>query len=393
MQTLIGDTSTQTTRKKGMLSLSRRYRSGFIFREKISEEWVELVQRIQAAPTSHHSFLPMSRRFRLRTKALFITYPQCDLPKELVLEAIQSVLTTATNIMIAQEQHKEGGLHLHILVLMKDSLTISNPSMLDIWTHHPNLQACRNVPKSLVYLTKEDSEPLVWPDDWNWKLLIEAQTKKKSVQALEVAKALENGSSLMDLNQTHPDFLLMNLPKVRTYQAFLESMNGNQASKIWGPPNLSQDPITNQIGGWLNTNIRNQKPTNKHLWLWGPTGTGKSHLCMKLDTMLDIYWFPDSEDFHDLFSNDKDLIVMDDLHANWMTVNKLIKWASPTALPLKIKGGQIVKKKHIPILISSNLSPDEMFWRVKQCEPSHFQALLRRFLIVNVQNEMKFEFN
>lgn len=362
--------------------------SSYILREKTSVNGGSEVFN-----TSLPSFLiihSIMSRVRHRYKNIFLTYSQCDLPKELVLEAILYILTP-TNVLIAQEKHQEGGFHLHLVVLMDEPVNCSNPSIFDILNHHPNVQPCRNVPKSLKYLTKEDPSPLAWPEDWNWMDLITAQTSKKSLQSIEVANLIQSGSTLSQVNQTHPGFLMMNLPKIQAYQAFIQNVNTNQTGE-WKAPCLSLDPTTNQISLWLASNIKKERSNRqKHLWLWGPTQTGKSHLCIELDKMLDTYWFPHSEDFHNLYSDNKQLIVMDDFHA-WIPVNTLIKWTCGTPLQLKTKGGQMVKKKHIPVIITSNSSPDEMYWRCKNDHPLVFDALLARFEIVHVRKQIDVQF-
>ena len=53
-----------------------------------------------------------------KAKQLFLTYPQCPLPREELMEHIQTSLQAkdVKEVVIGQETHKDGNLHLHAYV-------------------------------------------------------------------------------------------------------------------------------------------------------------------------------------------------------------------------------------------------------------------------------------
>lgn len=91
--------------------------------------------------------------FRLQGKHLFLTYPRCDSSKEDLLTFLNSKLSIE-HYVIAQEQHQDGGLHLHAIVSLTSRCDIRNERLLDFGLHHPNLQVCRSPLGSRIYVSK-----------------------------------------------------------------------------------------------------------------------------------------------------------------------------------------------------------------------------------------------
>lgn len=77
-------------------------------------------------------------KFRLSAKVLFVTYPQCPVPKDAILAHLDSILDIEW-ALIAQEEHKDGNAHLHALVKLNKKLDTKNSRLLDYEGYHPNL--------------------------------------------------------------------------------------------------------------------------------------------------------------------------------------------------------------------------------------------------------------
>lgn len=60
----------------------------------------------------------MSQPKAFQSKQLFITYPQCPLAKEDAAAQLHQALDDKVikELVIAQEHHKDGGLHLHAYI-------------------------------------------------------------------------------------------------------------------------------------------------------------------------------------------------------------------------------------------------------------------------------------
>jgi len=96
-----------------------------------------------------------SKSFRIQAKNIGLTYPKCELPVEHALKAIKEKLELEY-IIVAQEYHKDGSLHLHALIIAKQKLRISDQRYFDINGFHPNILVPRNVDDWLGYVKKNN---------------------------------------------------------------------------------------------------------------------------------------------------------------------------------------------------------------------------------------------
>lgn len=97
-------------------------------------------------------------RYRLSAKTVFATWPRCDITPEDMLAKIRSLAlpsaATLEEYVIAQEDHQDGGKHLHAYLTFSNKLETKNPRWLDVDGHHPNVQGCRSPKNVLTYVTK-----------------------------------------------------------------------------------------------------------------------------------------------------------------------------------------------------------------------------------------------
>lgn len=110
-------------------------------------------------------FSKVKMPFRLDARYWFITYSQCPLERELVLEHIYLRHNDRQPewIVVARERHDDGNLHLHVLVDWGRRLCTRDARFLDIThdgtTYHPKLESARHLGKALHYVYKEDEQP------------------------------------------------------------------------------------------------------------------------------------------------------------------------------------------------------------------------------------------
>lgn len=91
--------------------------------------------------------------FQFNAKNIFLTYPQCQVPKETLLEHLTCLLPGA-QVVVAQELHEDGTPHLHALVKCTTAFRTRNKRYFDFSDHHPNIQGARNVGDVHNYVTK-----------------------------------------------------------------------------------------------------------------------------------------------------------------------------------------------------------------------------------------------
>lgn len=101
--------------------------------------------------------------FRLQSKNLFLTYPQCDEDPQALIDALLVTLETRnpTYIVVCRETHEDGNLHLHALVCLTNKLDTNNSAYLDFNGYHGNYQGAKSVPASYKYVIK-DGDIVEW---------------------------------------------------------------------------------------------------------------------------------------------------------------------------------------------------------------------------------------
>lgn len=108
-------------------------------------------------PVSDNVKEPETGSFRLQARHVALTYAQCDLSKEEVRETLMK--RSPTHMIIAQEHHKDGGLHLHVYLHREKKFDTKNKRYFDIKGFHPNIKKCYNQTGWINYLKKEDLNP------------------------------------------------------------------------------------------------------------------------------------------------------------------------------------------------------------------------------------------
>nr|DAV60392.1 MAG TPA: Rep protein [Geminiviridae sp.] len=102
--------------------------------------------------------------FRISAKNIFLTYPQCDIPKDEAIEMLQHLnwsIVKPTYIRVAREEHSDGFPHLHCLIQLSGKCNIKDARFFDLAhprrsaSFHPNVQAAKDANAVKNYITKE----------------------------------------------------------------------------------------------------------------------------------------------------------------------------------------------------------------------------------------------
>lgn len=97
--------------------------------------------------------------FRLQAKHVFLTYPQFECDKNMLLQHLQQ-LYPIEKAIICREHHADGHPHMHVYICFKRKISTTNIRRFDFRGKHPNITKCANVQASIQYCQKEDLEPL-----------------------------------------------------------------------------------------------------------------------------------------------------------------------------------------------------------------------------------------
>lgn len=338
--------------------------------------------------------------FRIESKNIFLTYPQC----QTTLSQFQGLINArfGTNLekgVISQENHKDGSLHLHAAICLKDRIRSRDPKVFDTLVDppkHPNIMTrfTGGALKAFQYVMKEGNY-LPLGVGFDLTAFVEAASKKKDTKTSLILKDIQAGTSLDALVPEHGEYLLQNLQKVKAYLDFLGLREKRlqfaeaQTRKVLVMPAEGYSSSWNlEIASWLKANLREKRAhRQKQLWICAPPGMGKTSLIMMIEAAFDlsVYYWPKEEVWWDAYSDGAyDLIVLDEFHSQ-KTITQLNPILSGDPTPLSRRcSAPLTKRDNLPVIIMSNYSPEECFSKVAANAPSKLAPLLDRLTVVNV---------
>lgn len=154
--------------------------------------------------------------FRLQAKKLFLTYPQCSIPKEEALVLIKDILQRwdPTYIVVSHEHHADGADHLHAFALLGRKCDLGRVDCLDIGGHHGNYQVARSIVSVRNYVIK-DGDYVEFGElntgggtdrDAAWAQLIEQSSSKAEFLAKAVSTFTRDAVLNLDKLEYFADF-------------------------------------------------------------------------------------------------------------------------------------------------------------------------------------------
>lgn len=314
----------------------------------------------QSESTSSSSTTRAPPNFRLQSKNFSITFPQCAVSKKDALERILRLCPSPKGVIVCQEKHADGEPHLHIGLFLNDRLRTRDPNYFDcIAQKHGNYQSTR-VPAAWVeYCRKEDSSPEIYGT-----LPTPRSKASTSSKATEIAEMINSGSTLDQVQEMQPGYFLLHKRKIEDYAAFIaQKQQRLSIKKLKMPlPYTGQDPDTQSICDWLNTNLfQSRSFKSKQLLISGPANSLKTSLMEKLSTYVRIYHPPIIEAFFDSYSDDDyDLVFFDEFRGQqtcqWMNL-----FLQGSQMSIRKKGTQAMKRKNLPCVICSNFSVENIY--------------------------------
>lgn len=196
----------------------------------------------------------MDGNFRFQAKKAFLTYSRCPLPKEVWFEEFKRLFpdNELRYYAVAQETHKDGGLHLHALIEFENKVTSRLASVFDVYGYHPNVKTIKNAAgwtNRLTYMQKEDAHMLT---------NIEKTVSKRDQIMLDL---IEQGTLTPQFVRQNPSIMYQNFQNIRNWLNFV---------------NPGHIPIR-------------ILPKKRHVWLTGPSNSGKSY---RLNLVMQLYLSP-----------------------------------------------------------------------------------------------------
>jgi len=322
--------------------------------------------------------------FRMSGKNFTITFPQCDVKKEVAVERIeQKYGSDLKGYLVCEEDHKDGTPHLHVFLSFHNKKNFKAPDCFDfIGGKHGNYQVTKSVKAWVEYCTKGTN--------WVAKGVDVESIKKKKAQKNEViAQSIMEGKSLVEINKEHAGYVMLNKRKLEEYQSWIQCEKAKKQKLEWVPPSLEGLTDANlQIAKWICSNIRqDRKFKAPQLYVWGPRNLGKTSLVEWLEKYLSVYHMPTTEEFYDQYSDDYDLVVIDEFKGQ-KTIQWLNQFLQGSAMPIRKKGSQGMKYKNLPVVILSNYRLSECY--LKAANDGRLNTLECRLEIVEIDSFIDF---
>lgn len=322
--------------------------------------------------------------FRMAGKNFTITFPQCDVKKEIAVGRIeQKYGSELKGYLVCEEDHKDGTPHLHVFLQFDKRKNFKAPDCFDfIGGKHGNYQVTKSVKAWVEYCTKGTNYVAKGVD-------VEAIKAKKQPKNEAVAQSILQGKSLVEINKEHAGYVMINKRKIEEYEAWVQCELAKKRKLDWIPPKL--DGLTDanlQIATWICSHVRQSRPFKApQLYIWGPRNLGKTSLVEWLERSLSVYHIPMGEDFYDQYSDDYDLVVMDEFKGQ-KTIQWMNQFLQGSPMPIRKKGSQGMKYKNLPVVILSNYRLSECY--VKAANDGRLSTLECRLEIVEIDSFIDF---
>lgn len=335
-------------------------------------------------PVSQGADKKKARGFRSNGMNFILTFPQCDTTKEVAVERLeQKWKEELKGYIVCEEKHKDGTPHLHVFLQFQKRKNFKDSSWADfIGGKHGDYKVARSVSGSVKYVTKDGNYVAKGVD-------VEAYGKKKEKLSDRIAGMLDEGKSLAEIKEEEKGFFMINKRKIEEYAAFIQCENAKKNKKEWVAPKL--DGLTDankQIAEWICKNIRQSRTFKApQLFITGKPNLGKTSLIEWLSQFLSVYLMPTTEEFYDHYSDDYDLVVLDEFKGQ-KTIQFLNEFLQGSQMSIRKKGSQGNKIKNLPVIILSNYTLEECY--PKANADGRLDSLRARLDIVEVDSFIDF---
>lgn len=340
-------------------------------------------------------------KFRTQAQVHFLTYPQCAIPKE---EALRQLKAKAGEkygwCVVSSEEHEERendtnvGKHLHVIQEYSKKFETCNERYWDLVyegkTYHPHFEPAKRKAKCLQYVIK-DGDYIV---DGTYKELpfnidtyLEANgSKKQGYGFTYIATELKKGTTMDELDDIIPGHILNHKRKIEEYILFQEEKK-QRATKLPTFYGFDETHIPNYewvpVVQWANENFMNKRsPRQAQLWIWSrEPGMGKTYpWAITMRKYKRCYeWLMGNKQAKEVLTCD--YILIDELKGG-ITITELKSLSQMYGMNLDIKFGHPqFFNKNVPLIITSNLPPNEIY---RKCKQEDINSLLDRFLVVEV---------
>jgi len=286
-----------------------------------------------------------SKSKRIQAKGWFLTYPMCDRPQSELLEYFKT-LEHYRQSVVCQEKHKTGEYHLHAF-LKYDRKVDWGSTKWDFKSsegivYHGNYQSAKSWSRVEQYIKK----------DGNY--ITDGFAANTAFTKKHVCKEMLTMDPNLAVEQ--------NLIPYYRFECLIK--NQYLYSIVQNTP-------------YCHSSVRG-------LWIYGPSGTGKSHWAREyLVSKYSCYYLKPQNKWFDGYMNQK-AILMDDF--NCKELGTLLKqWLDKYPCAGEVKGGKVALG-HELFVITSNYLPESIWSLDSECAKA-----IRRRCFFKEMNDVRLE--
>lgn len=283
-----------------------------------------------------------TKKFRINSQTLFVTYPKCNLEPSFILEELKKVLDI-DSYLIAQEKHMDGSLHLHCYLRLVKKINLKDERKLDINNFHPNIQSCRSPKAVLKYVSKDNNYVTNISDTAIQQAKIENEKVGdvyKRAREATISGTVDDGLKVLEHQKTYRDLCLHG-------EAIERNLRKLKKSKLSSPFSLDSFNIPTYF----------EWDKKKTLIIHGPTETGKTSWAKAL--LPNSLFIRHLDRLKEYSSGEYEGIIMDDMsfsHLHREAQLALVDVYDTT--DIHIRYGVATLPAGTPRIITTNMAPD-----------------------------------
>lgn len=310
-------------------------------------------------------------KFRLNAAKLSLTYPQCSMTKDSMLESLKDKFKdNLKEYLIVQELHEDGNLHLHCYVELKKKIDYGSPLCLDFKGFHGNYQSCKSKENWIQYLLKADKEYLGSQD---WKIWLSNSKshlqRQKNIDQLELIEKKGLAKCVRD-----GDINIARLP------IFEKALNIMKTLELKDDRLELEDRLETPWNFNLNFDLDLKKC---HFWIYSKKSNyGKTTFATQLITKYLGQTWNMEEKYQPQITQNTQLIIMDEYSKkNCLTIGLLNQIMDGTVY-ITGKGLNAWKLNQKPlVIIFSNFGPMEIYTNTP-----NLPNLMSRITVINLED-------
>jgi hypothetical protein len=296
------------------------------------------------------------KAFRIYSKKLFLTYPQCDISLEDTFNQLKMKLSTfiVSEYLLVHENHNDLsvniGKHIHVFIECKKKFQTTDEKFFDLVNtegkvFHGNYQGCKKKNSTLEYLLKDvlDINQTLVSKELRYKITQDGLMMGYHEALIELAEQGKIKEAMQLLKKEDPKGY------VKSYDSIQQSLQSIFLEKVGIKKRFKLEDfvIPKEILENIEKNIQ-----NKALYIKGESGTGKTQM---IKTLLIEHFnknpliINNFDSLREYKKNTHDAIVFDDCSLAELNREQLIKL-------LDLEESVTLKARYSNIRLEENLT-------------------------------------